>query len=93
MKYFHPENRTLSARHAQIWAAFEIVYTLVDFSAAGLFIVGSVLFLSPSTTTAATWMFIVGSVFFGLKPTIRLLREVRLVALGDAEDVANRLDL
>jgi uncharacterized membrane protein YgdD (TMEM256/DUF423 family) len=92
VKYFHPDNRRYSPRHAEIWAAFELAYTFVDFSAAGLFVVGSVLFLSPDTTHAATWMFIVGSVFFGLKPTIRLWREVKLVSLGHADEVAERLD-
>ncbi|MCB1344100.1 MAG: YrhK family protein, partial [Rhodobacteraceae bacterium] len=72
--------------------AYEIAYTFVDFSAAGLFVVGSILFLSPATTYAATWLFIVGSVFFGLKPTIRLIRELKLVSLGEDDQVARRLD-
>ena len=92
MTLFHPENKTRSARHARIWAAYEIAYTFVDFSAAGLFVVGSILFLSPATTYAATWLFIVGSVFFGLKPTIRLIRELKLVSLGEDDQVARRLD-
>ncbi|HPD93144.1 MAG: YrhK family protein [Rhodobacter sp.] len=92
MTLFHPENRTRSSRHARVWAAYEIAYTFVDFSAAGLFVVGSILFLSPATTYAATWLFIVGSVFFGLKPTIRLIRELKLVSLGEDDQVARRLD-
>ena len=92
MTLFHPENKTRSARHARIWAAYEIAYTFVDFSAAGLFVVGSILFLSPATTYAATWLFIVGSVFFGLKPTLRLIRELKLVALGRPDKVADMFD-
>jgi hypothetical protein len=90
--YFHPDNRRFSRRHAELWAAFELAYTVVDFSAAGLFVLGSVLFLNPDTTYAATWMFIIGSIFFGLKPTIRLWREVKLVSLGHVDEVAERLD-
>ncbi|MBN8291766.1 YrhK family protein [Rhodobacter sp. NTK016B] len=92
MKLFAPGNRHASADHARIWATYEIAYTMVDFSAAGLFIVGSVLFLWESTVTIGTWMFIVGSICFGLKPTIRLAREIRMVTLGDVEDVAKRLN-
>ena len=92
MKLFHPANRNASPDHQRLWAAYELAYTLVDFSAAGLFIVGSVLFLSPQTTQAGTWLFIVGSVFFGLKPALRLTREIRLVAMGDVQEVAARLD-
>ena len=93
MTLFHPDNRTQSPRHAEIWAAFEVAYTIVDFSAAGMFIVGSALFFFPSTTYAATWMFLVGSVFFGLKPTIRLTRELKFLAMGRVEKVAEELDV
>ncbi|MCA2010833.1 YrhK family protein [Cereibacter sphaeroides] len=89
---FHPRNRDASPDHARIWAAYEIAYTLVDFCAAGLFVVGSILFLWPETTTTATWLFIIGSVFFGLKPTIRLVRELKLVSLGHMQEVAKQLD-
>lgn len=92
MPLFHPDNRNASAAHAKLWAAYEIAYTAVDFSAAAMFVVGSVLFFWSSTTYAATWLFVIGSVFFGLKPTIRLVREVRLVSLGRDEAVAERLN-
>ncbi len=88
MKLFHPANRTCSDRHAEIWAAYEIAHTLIDFTAAGLFVIGSALFFFPSTTYAATWLFLIGSIFFGLKPTVRLIRELRLVSLGDVQSVA-----
>ena len=50
MTLFAPENRDLTPRHARIWAAWEIVYTIVDFAAAFLFIVGSVFFFYASLT-------------------------------------------
>ncbi|GHE02586.1 N-acetyl-gamma-glutamyl-phosphate reductase [Defluviimonas sp. 20V17] len=92
MQMFHPDNRHASAEHAKLWAAYEIAYTAVDFSAAAMFVVGSVLFFWSSTTYAATWLFVIGSLFFGLKPTIRLVREVRMVSLGKDQQLAERLN-
>ena len=91
MTLFAPENRDLTPRHARIWAAWEIVYTIVDFAAAFLFVVGSVFFFYASLTYWGTWMFLVGSVCFALKPTIRLVRELQYLAMGDVADVAARL--
>ncbi|MBF4607302.1 YrhK family protein [Curtobacterium sp. VKM Ac-1393] len=42
------------------------------------FIVGSVLFFSESTSTAGTWLFLVGSVQLLIRPVIRLGRRVHL---------------
>ncbi len=89
MKLFHPDNGLLSARHAEIWAAYELAFTIVDFTAAGMFVSGSALFFFPATTFAATWLFLVGSICFALKPTIRLAREVRLLSLGRVDEVAD----
>ena len=91
MRLFHPDARFRSAHHAEVWAAYELAHTIVDFLAAGLFVAGSALFFFPSTTTAATWLFLVGSICFGLKPSIRLAREVKLLSMGRVEDVAERL--
>jgi len=91
MRFFDPANRSRTPRHARIWAAWEIVYTVVDFAAAFLFIVGSVFFFYASLTYWGTWMFLVGSVCFALKPTIRLVRELQYLAIGDVEEVAARL--
>ncbi len=51
-----------------------------------LFLVGSCLFFSESTTVAATWLFVVGSVLMLIRPTIRLARRVHLTRRrgGDA---------
>lgn len=92
MALFSPENRDKSARHRRIWAAFEIIYTAVDFGAAICFVVGSVLFFSEELQTAGTWLFLVGSILFAAKPSLRLARELRLAAIGDTDDLAKRLD-
>ena len=88
---FSHDHRHAGPRSQRIYALFEIVYTLVDFGAAFLFLVGSVMFLYDDWTHFGTWLFIIGSVLFCAKPTIRLLRELKLAAICDTEDLANRL--
>ncbi|MAW89149.1 MAG: hypothetical protein CMJ42_21735 [Phyllobacteriaceae bacterium] len=90
MKIFAPGNRSLSHRHEAVYAAYEIAFTTVDFLAAFLFVAGSALFFDKSLETPAIWCFLIGSVFFALKPTLRLAREVHYLALGDVDDVARR---
>ena len=82
MRLFDPRHPHLSERHRRIHIATEVLYNAVDFAAALLFVVGSILFFWSSTTFAATWMFLVGSVLFGLKPTIRLGREMLYLREG-----------
>ena len=89
MSLFDPANHQRSARHKKIYAYAELAYTVVDFSAAVLFVVGSVLFFSESTTYVGTWLFLVGSILFGLRPTIKLAREIAYLRIGDLEDVAD----
>lgn len=90
MSLFTHENRHRSARTRRLYAAFEIAYTAIDFAAAMAFLAGSVLFFWSSTENAALWCFVVGSVLFATKPTLRLLCELRLAAMGDEEDLADR---
>lgn len=90
LELFKPGNRNKSARHKRIYAMYELWYTIVDFIAATSFLVGSFLFFSESTQTAATWLFVVGSVFFFLKPALRLARELRYLGLGDVDTLAER---
>lgn len=91
MKIFNPGTKHRSPRHAQLFAYYELLFTLVDFMAAFLFVVGSILFFRESTTYVATWMFLVGSLFFALKPSIRLVREWRMLQLGETEALAERV--
>lgn len=81
----YPETRRMQA-------AFELAYTAVDFAAASSFIAGSVMFFFEDWQTPGTWMFLLGSILFATKPTMRFLREVHLAAKGDAEDLAQRFD-
>ncbi|MBM6621912.1 YrhK family protein [Micrococcaceae bacterium RIT802] len=87
---FSSDRRDNSPDHRRLYAAFEIAYTVVDFTAAGLFIVGSILFFSESLMIPGTWCFLIGSFCFALKPTLRLIREVRLARLDDLQQLADR---
>lgn len=90
MPMFRHRNRETSHASRALWARYEIAYTCVDFGAALAFVVGSVLFFRTDTETAATWLFLFGSLLFAAKPTLRLVREVHLYRLGDTEDLASR---
>ena len=81
----------VSDAHPRLYATYELLFTVVDFSAAFLFIVGSILFFIEATTYAGTWLFLIGSIFFGLKPCIRLVREWRRLQAGDIETLARRV--
>ncbi|MCR8825065.1 YrhK family protein [Pseudosulfitobacter koreensis] len=89
---FKPDQHTYSEADRRRFATFEIVYTLIDFAAAGLFLAGSVMFRSEAWQTPGTWLFIAGSVLFASKPTLRLIRELRLAAAGDAKDLSARFE-
>ncbi|MCB1440185.1 MAG: YrhK family protein [Nitratireductor sp.] len=92
MALFDPDNRNRSHYHRRLYAAYEVAFTLVDFLAAACFIAGSVMFFYKSLENGAIWLFVIGSVFFFMKPAIRLARELHYLALGDVEDVAKRFD-
>lgn len=91
MALFQVEHHTGSERRRRIYAAYEVAYTAVDFLAAILFLVGSVLFFFKSLENPAIWCFVVGSVCFALKPSLRLARELHYLAIGDTDDLAKRL--
>jgi hypothetical protein len=46
------------------------------------FLVGSILFFWESTTVAATWCFLLGSIEFLVRPGIRLARLVHIQRIG-----------
>lgn len=89
---FNPDNRTRSADHKRLHALCELAYTLTDFCAAATFVIGSILFFSEATTYVATWFFVIGSVLFGVRPSLKLVRELAYLRMGDYDDLAARLD-
>ncbi len=90
MKLFRHETRQRSEASRTLWARYEILYTCVDFGAALAFVVGSVMFFFEAWQTAGTWLFLLGSILFAAKPTLRLVREIHLYRLGDVDDLASR---
>ena len=84
MKLFRSRRFDASSRNRQVYSAYEIAYTTVDWLAAVLFTIGSIMFLYDDLMKAGTWLFIIGSVCFALRPTIRLARELHLARLGEA---------
>ncbi|MEU4361324.1 YrhK family protein [Promicromonospora sp. NPDC023987] len=69
---------------------FEVLHTIADFLAALLFVVGSILFFSEKTKLAATVCFLIGSLFFAAKPSIRLVREYWLTRLDKVYQLADK---
>ena len=90
MPLFKPSTRRRYIADTRAYALFELAYTAVDVAAAGLFIIGSLLFFSQALQTAGTWCFLVGSICFALKPTLRIIREVRYYEDDDLEDLADQ---
>ncbi len=90
MPLFHHENRDVNDHTRRVYAAFELVHTLVEFSAAICFLIGSVMFFWGSLAYPAIWFFVIGSVLFAAKPTLWLARETRLLQLGRLEQLAQR---
>lgn len=90
MNLFNPDNANRTARTARVHAAYEIAHTIADFLAAALFIIGSVMFFFEAWVTAGTWAFLFGSIFFAMKPTLKLAREIHYVRMGDYGALADR---
>ena len=83
---FNADLFAATPRHRAVYGFYERLYTGVDFLAALCFVVGSVLFFYPELVTAGTWLFLVGSLLFGARPTVRLMREFHLSRLPVPED-------
>ncbi|MGR3320773.1 MAG: YrhK family protein [Pseudooceanicola sp.] len=90
--FFRHESRQRNSATREAYARYEIAYTIVDFFAALGFVFGSFFFFWESTKTLGIWAFLVGSILFAAKPTIRLAREMKLYRLGYTKDLAERLN-
>ena len=71
---------TLTLGHEQliIRQRYEVISIVNDFLIASWFLIGSVLFLFPHWETVGVWLFIVGSVQFLIRPTIRLIAHIHI---------------
>ncbi|WP_417261236.1 YrhK family protein [Celeribacter sp.] len=90
MTLFDNRNRTKSDETHRVYAAYELAHTLVDFGAAICFVIGSILFFYQDLQEAGTWLFLIGSLLFAAKPTLRLMREIKLLKMGRIADLAER---
>jgi uncharacterized membrane protein YgdD (TMEM256/DUF423 family) len=81
MKLFSQGLREASRSHEEIVRRYEIGRTVVEFLAAATFIVGSIFFFYESLLYAGTWLFLIGSILFAVRPSIRLLLELHLARL------------
>lgn len=90
MAFFQRDRGTLTTHQRKLYAIYELAYTLVDVSAALLFLVGSIMFFYSALENPAIWCFVIGSAFFAIKPLLRVTREFHLAARGDFEDLAQR---
>ncbi|WP_046468326.1 YrhK family protein [Allosalinactinospora lopnorensis] len=60
---------------------YEAISICNDICIAIWFIIGSILFFSPASTTLGTWFFLLGSVQLLIRPIIRFTRLVHLQRL------------
>ena len=81
-----PKLNDLTPQHVELWWRYQVVRTGVDFGAAVCFVIGSAFFFFTSTTSAADWLFLIGSILFALKPTIDVVRAGRLRRLPGQSD-------
>lgn len=61
---------------------YEVASIANDLLIALWFAIGSILFFSEATTTAGTWLFLLGSVQLMIRPALRLTRRVHLARIG-----------
>jgi hypothetical protein len=61
---------------------YEVLSIANDLLIAVWFMAGSILFFKESTTTAGTWLFLIGSIELAIRPVIRLTRHLHLQRLS-----------
>lgn len=84
-RLFNRDNRSLTPAHEKTTTRYEIARTGIEFAAAVAFIVGSVFFFYDSLQYAGTWLFVIGSLLFAVRPAVRLAMEIQLVTLPREE--------
>ena len=68
-------------QHNALKKIYVTLHLLADFTASLLFVLGSILFLYPTWIKMGTWFFIIGSLFFLAKPTLKLVHSLHLKIL------------
>ena len=75
---------TIGREQLVIRRRYELASIVNDFLIATWFLVGSICFLFPELETAAAWLFVIGSLQFIVRPTIRLARHIHLQRIPES---------
>ncbi|QVQ50216.1 YrhK family protein [Spiractinospora alimapuensis] len=87
-----PINIRIGHEELVIRQRYEAVGICNDTLIAVWFIVGSIMFFSPTSTTTGTWFFLLGSVQLLVRPVIRLTRMIHLQRIGNLPPGADHAD-
>ena len=90
MRLFAPDARRMSQQHQKLYALYELAFTIVEFTAGVLFLVGSWMFFYQSLQDPAIWCFVVGSACFVVGPSLKVVREIHYAVIGDFADLAEQ---
>lgn len=77
-----------TSKHGEVFGNYQKLYDGVDAAAAVAFVIGSALFFSEATQTPATWLFLIGSLFFAIRPCVHLARDFHMSRLPNNGDKA-----
>ena len=88
----HDGTLQIGSDELRIRGLYETVSIVNDVMVALWFVVGSILFFSEATTTAGTWLFLVGSVQLLIRPLIRLTRRVHLGRIAPGSSPSSARD-
>lgn len=84
-----PDDRSLIVKvgpeELAIRRRYETASIMNDFLIAIWFVIGSIFFLFPELSDAATWLFVIGSVQFLLRPMIRLTHRIHLQSVPQSK--------
>ncbi|MBV7408361.1 YrhK family protein [Maritimibacter sp. DP1N21-5] len=92
MGLFRHANRQRSEASRTVYARFQLIYTAVDFGASLAFVAGSLMYILGVDEATVIWVYLAGSLLFAAKPSLRLLREIRLYRMGHVEYLAQRAE-
>jgi len=79
-----PLTLTIGREQLVVRRRYEVLSILNDFFIAIWFLIGSVFFLYPELERIGTWLFIVGSFQFLVRPTLRLAAHIHLKPMPES---------
>ncbi|WP_320034351.1 YrhK family protein [Halarcobacter sp.] len=88
MTFYKNENELdldIGNRHIVIQRRYEFIGAFNDLLIAIWFLVGSIFFLNDSLMESGTWLFIVGSAQFLIKPLIKVISLIHVANIYNAQ--------